>query len=334
MTNPTKISIGIVFLLLVGGGVWFMYSGRSEVTFSRVTPEQASRAVAVLSRDQDNDGLKDWEEELWHTDTLNPDTDGDKTTDGEEIKLGRNPLKEGPSDELDKGTVEQKTVPGGGDWTETDRLSRELFAKYLALKQSGQPFTAEEEQKLIEDFIQRYPEAKPGKVYTESDIVFAEETTPALADSGTPFSKGEDTDASLRAYGNAIGAVINAHKEGGESELIIFERALQNDDGTDLANLDGRIRHYEEMLSEFMAIPTPKGTATMQVDLLNAIEALRESTSGMALAFTDPVRTLSLASAYPTAVEKLVRAFEDISDYFAMKKIVFGEKEPGSILMK
>ena len=88
------------------------------------------------------------------------------------------------------------------------------------------------------------------------------------------------------------------------------------------------------MLSEFMAIPTPKGTATMQVDLLNAIEALRESTSGMALAFTDPVRTLSLASAYPTAVEKLVRAFEDISDYFAMKKIVFGEKEPGSILMK
>ncbi|KKW10982.1 MAG: hypothetical protein UY50_C0023G0028 [Parcubacteria group bacterium GW2011_GWA2_49_9] len=278
MTFRTKISIGIILLALIGGGVWFMYSGRSEITFSRVTPEQASKAVAVLSRDQDNDGLKDWEEELWHTDVLNPDTDGDTTTDGEEIKLGRNPTKEGPEDELDKGTIEQKIVPGGGDWTETDRLSRELFAKYLALKQSGQPFTAEEEQKLLEDFIQRYPEAKPSKVYTESELVFAD----------------EDTDVSLWAYGNAVGAVVIAHKEGGESELIIFERALENEDGIDLANLDDRIKRYEAM--------------------------------------TDPVQTLSTATAYPAAVEKLVRAFTDISDYLVMKNILFAKGEAGYIL--
>ncbi|MEK7170194.1 MAG: hypothetical protein AAB767_02815 [Patescibacteria group bacterium] len=320
-----KIILGVVIAVALAGGVWFMYSGRSEIKFNRVTPEQASKAAAVLARDQDNDGLKDWEEELWHTDALLQDTDGDKTSDGEEIKTGRNPLAantagEGapPNDVLDRATVKAKTVPGGGDWTETERLSRELFAKYMALKQSGQAFTAEEEQKLIEDFIERYPEAKPSKVYTESDVVFS----------------GEDTETDLRAYGNALGAVIDAHKEGGESELIIFERALENDDETDIANLEGRIKRYEAMLSEFLAIPTPRGVATMHVDLLNAVEALRASTSGMALAFTDPVHTLAVASAYPAAAEKLVRAFEDISDYFALKKITFTKNEAGYILMQ
>jgi len=323
MTSRTKIIIGVVLLAFVGGGVWFMYSGRSEIKFSRVTPEQAAKAAAVLSRDQDNDDLKDWEEELWHTDALNPDTDGDKTSDGGEIKEGRNPLvantaPEGtsPNDRLDRATVEAKTVPGGGDWTETDRLSRELFAKYMAIKQSGQTFTAEEERKLIEDFIKRYPEAKPSKLYTESDIAYAE----------------EDTETALRAYGNAVGTVIIAHKEGGESELTIFERALQNDDVTDLANLQGRIKRYEAMLSELLTIPAPRGVATMHVDLLNAVEALRAGTAGMALAFTDPVHTLSLASSYPAAVEKLTRAFEDIADYLAMKKATFTKNEAGYIL--
>ena len=320
MNKQTKIIVGIALAAIVGGGIWFLYTGRTEVKFARVTPAQATKAAEVLSRDQDNDGLKDWEEELWHTDALNPDTDGDATKDGEEIKLGRDPVRVGPNDVLDKETIEQKTVPGGGDWSETDRLSREFFGKYLAMKQSGAPFTAEDEQKLLEEFVGRYPESQPKKTYTESDIVLAP----------------NDDNGSLKAYGNAIGAVINAHKdkEGVENELIIFERALENEDEIDLANLEERIKRYESLLAGLKAVPSPKSVVEIHTALLNSAEALKESVSGMALAFTDPVRSLSAATAYPQAIEKLTDAFIQLAALFKEKEITFGEEEAGYILTK
>lgn len=315
MPNKKTVLALFTFVVIAAGG-WFLYTGRTEIKFDRVSPEEASKAVAVLSKDTDGDGLMDWEEELWHTDPMNPDTDGDKTPDGEEVKLGRNPSKAGPDDTLDRETIENKTVPGGGNWTETDRLSRELFAKYLSIKQSGAPFTAEDEEKLLTDFLSRYPESKPSKLYAESDIVFA----------------ATDDDAALRAYGNAIGKIINAHREGGENELIIFERALQNEDALDLANLEGRAKRYETLLSGFRAVPAPKSAAVLHIDLLNSIEGLKESVEGMAGAFTDSVRALSAATAYPVAVEKLAKTFADLSSLLRGSGIMFGESEPGYIL--
>ena len=318
MSPQTKTLVGIAAVIAIGAGAWFLYTGRSEISYNRVSPEEASKAVAVLSKDTDGDDLKDWEEELWHTDKARPDTDEDGTPDGEEVKLGRNPTKAGPDDALDKETIEAKTVPGGGSWTETDRLSRELFAKYLAIKQSGAPFTAADEEALLEDFLSRYPEAKQSKLYAEGDI---------------RLSATDDATA-LRAYGNALGTVINNYKEkeGAENEVAIFERALQNDDELDLANLDGRIKRYDSMLTEFKAVPVPKSAAAPHLDLLNAIEALKESTEGMAGAFTDSVRALSAGIAYPDAITKLTKAFSDLSGLLKERGVVFGENEPGNIL--
>jgi len=42
--------------------------------------------------DSDNDGLSDYKEFQFHTDALNPDTDGDGYKDGDEIKAGYDPL--------------------------------------------------------------------------------------------------------------------------------------------------------------------------------------------------------------------------------------------------
>src|SRR3989344_944678 len=317
MSWGMKIMLGIGAAILLGGGLWFLYTGRSEATFRRVSPEDAKRAAAVLSKDQDGDELKDWEEELWRTDPLSSDSDGDGTLDGEEIKLGRNPLKAGSNDELDKETIESKTVPGGGDWTETDRLSRELFAKYLAIKQSGAPFTAEEEEALLADFIHRYPEPASITVYTESDIRLTE----------------KDDVAAWHGYGNAIGSVLEKHRNtGGESELIIFERALENEDETDLASIETRVERYERLLLDFKALPAPKSMQPMAVALLNALEALKQSVGGMKHAFTDPVHTLSFATAYPSAIDTLTESFGRIALFFQDNEVVFGKDEAGYIL--
>ena len=57
--------------------------------------------------DIDQDGLFDYEEPLYGTDPLNPDTDGDGFLDGEEISSNRNPLIKGPNDELKKNLTQR-----------------------------------------------------------------------------------------------------------------------------------------------------------------------------------------------------------------------------------
>ncbi len=317
MQTRTKIIIVLAIAALLGLG-WFLYTGRSEASFSRITPEQAKKAVAVLSRDQDNDGLKDWEEELWHTDVLVSDTDGDGDSDGEEIQQGRDPLKAGPGDTLDQKTIDTKTVPGG-EWSETDKISRELFAKYLTMKQSGEPLTEEQGEQLVGEMISKYPKHEQEKAYTTKDIRLA----------------ATDDIESLHTYGNALGSVISAQSaHAGESELVIFEQALENDDEAYLSTLQARINHYEGLLKGILAIPVPESAVELDLQLVNALQALKESVTGMSLAFSDPVLSLSSATAYPAAIESLITAFQDLAAFLTMKNVTFGREEKGYILVK
>ena len=91
---PVIIILGII--LIIGGVVFVWKYAKKEsllgIEFEKRTEESL--------KDSDNDGLKDWEEELFHTDLLNPDTDGDGYLDGEEVDSGHNPLVKAPGDKL------------------------------------------------------------------------------------------------------------------------------------------------------------------------------------------------------------------------------------------
>ncbi len=98
-------ALGIIFLLAS-----VVASFTKNKTFPVVPVPQAvfntssSTPTTDFKKDSDNDGLKDWEEELWKTDPLKADTDGDGTSDGDEIKAGRDPITKGPGDFLTAGT--------------------------------------------------------------------------------------------------------------------------------------------------------------------------------------------------------------------------------------
>lgn len=97
-----KIILGALLALLAIilffwlSGEKFLQKNKNEN--AKLTAERI--AIADANGDPDHDGLKNWEEALWKTDPNNPDTDGDGTPDGQEIKEGRNPLKPGPDDKL------------------------------------------------------------------------------------------------------------------------------------------------------------------------------------------------------------------------------------------
>ncbi len=68
-------------------------------------PPTASSIDDLKKIDTDNDGLSNYEEiYIYHTDPNNPDTDGDGYTDGDEVKNGYDPNKNG-DDKLEKSIV-------------------------------------------------------------------------------------------------------------------------------------------------------------------------------------------------------------------------------------
>ncbi|MBI2054683.1 MAG: hypothetical protein HYT39_01135 [Candidatus Sungbacteria bacterium] len=88
---------------------------------------QESRLISVLTGkgdlvdDPDQDGLKNWEEDLWKTDKANPDTDGDGISDGGEVKAGRDPLTPGP------GNIAFGSTPGAGSANVTRTLTETII---------------------------------------------------------------------------------------------------------------------------------------------------------------------------------------------------------------
>jgi len=93
MKKLPLISI-LVALFLAISLILFIGTYSKKGVFSRTA------LIESQDKDSDNDGLKDWEEELYKTSPYDPDTDGDGYLDGEEINSGHNPLVKAPGDDV------------------------------------------------------------------------------------------------------------------------------------------------------------------------------------------------------------------------------------------
>lgn len=91
-----KILIGGAIILVAGIWLLWFVGGRT----ANNTNGGTNGSQKIVAADADSDGLPDWEEALWKTDSKNPDTDGDGATDGAEVLASRDPKVAGPNDEL------------------------------------------------------------------------------------------------------------------------------------------------------------------------------------------------------------------------------------------
>lgn len=125
-TNSRKAIFwaGLIFAASVGSAVFIfpaVFPEKKGVGIVAVQDGPKSKNRLLL--DSDQDGLQNWEEELYKTNPDNPDTDGDGTPDGEEIKLGRNPALAGPDDAM------VKTDSGYG--AENQNLTNLIFEEFM-----------------------------------------------------------------------------------------------------------------------------------------------------------------------------------------------------------
>jgi len=238
--------------------------------------------IDKLNQDSDHDGLKDWEEFLYHTDPHNPDTDGDGTPDGEEVKLGRDPTKPNTAKSPKKpndyfATAEPITdsaAPAGAAPNLTADFTRTFLQGPLAQMLTGAQVNFDTKE------IARYADRLNGR------SVLADAPHFTLTDIRvSPISNGE----SAKQYVSSLQQIFDVLGTRGESELVIISQVLQAQDYSSIALLAAYPDSYQKAITDIRALPVPKNLVDFHLTILNHLSLFKRSTELLQTIEADPI---------------------------------------------
>lgn len=314
MAKPSKKIIIVVVLVVVIAVIVALLNISPKAVYTAPTADTAT-TTSALAIDSDNDGLKDWEEALWKTDPHNPDTDGDGTPDGLEIKLGRNPLIPGPNDKLDTETVDSKVnSQTEKDLSETDKFSRELFVKIIAASQADNPPTETDFQNFLNGTIKNQVDTQKVKTYIAGDFQVDIEETPEK----------------IKAYGNAIATILKTPPPQKLTyEIDVVDKADADKNPAELKKLDGNIAAYNLIVTKLLGLTVPKSALEIHLALANAASAMSWSITGLQYILTDPVKAVPGVASYSDNFQNFFTALHAFRGYFDNGNITFDPTDAG-----
>lgn len=324
-----KIVFATILALVLGAGVFWIYSAKGGPTFGwqksggkKIASSENPLAVSIQkqltdSPDSDGDGLKDWEEQLWGTDQNSPDSDGDGTPDGEEIKIGRDPLKAGSNDYLNPSSANKEDKAPPEKLNLTQKTTRDLFVSYIQQRQSGlDPISASE------------------------GVINA-----ILNDSGVPefentFSQKDvktDAYASSEEKKNYINELARITNDGGEkikaNELKTLERAINLANSSDSFEKFGEFADnaavYKKMAADILKMSVPQNYASAHLRYLNALNNLSKINLVFSVFMSDPIPGLSAVKQYLTEAENIKNSLLALGVSIRADRLVFGPEEYG-----
>jgi hypothetical protein len=325
-SRATGTAIGVVVALTTAGlliAIALLPRAKPETP---PAPRTQNRTLSVveeaarnkLSEDVDNDGLQDWEETLWNTKTDNPDSDNDGTTDGDEVKAGRNPARKGPNDTVaPKTQIAAASAATGTELTQTDRLGRELFVEYMAKKQAGEMLTENDIAGMIAPLVASYTGQPQTPKYTVADIKI-----------------GADSKNNIRRYGNEFGVIDReqaAQEPEHKGEFDILAKFATNPEGEKLDDLRPTIARTRTLVTKVSALEVPQNFVVVHIDFLNHLSGYADSLETVTDFERDPLASLvalksmeGLNRAIYTDLQKIARRFKDSG-------VTFAENETGYV---
>lgn len=282
--------------------------------FVRNAPENRSSALSSLDpeQDPDNDGLKDWQEALWRTDRNTPDTDGDGTSDGEEVTLKRNPLIPGPDDAL---SIDTSIAVGNA--TLTERVSKDLYTQYSLLDQQGNIKSTEVQQALLQELSESGNLDLEVQLYTQADLYI-------------------DTTNNHRQYAEDMGNSIlfNLPKEKESSLQEIVEEVFEKGNLEALSELSTLQERYSNLTTDIVSsVAVPEDVVSSHLLFINSLQAIQAGMENMLYMVDDPLRGLLGFDMYYRSTEAASGALTEIEALFNQKSLSFEQGESGYVFL-
>lgn len=242
----------------------------------------------VVTRDSDQDGVRDWEEFLWGLDPNKKDTDDNGISDSQELEAKKVALR---------GTLSVATSTA--TTTFTDSFSREFFVAFSALKQSGNLTTSNLDQ-ISKQSIEALTQTTLAQKYSTEDLILA-----------------SSTQTSKTIYKEAIIATrkgLSIKILGRELELL--NRAINKPRSEKLLAELAKIQQiYLTLAERTIKTSAPSAIQNTHLELANTYYKLGAAVGGLRLIYDDPALSIVYFSEYKKALDKLPTTLEALEKY-------------------
>lgn len=254
--------------------------------------------IAALTRDEDADGLKDWEEAIFRTDPLVADTDADGTPDGEEVKQGRDSLNpntsinpQKPNDFAAAPTLFPADDAFNPAPNVTEQFSRSILPDIMGPILAGKSPQSDDLTRKASNFdlLQRPERIWIGaKQYSAADIAaHPKNDLPAIVQMFLSISQTivKYTGAPSDDQNTIINFIQNPASEDARASLLAYQNRL-----------DG-------LIQDIRRIPVPQDYREFILSYLNTLSKMRYSLALIANLEDDPISALLAVKALPQAQE-------------------------------
>ena len=304
-SNSRKAGLLLAVFVILGFGITLMIIGsRAAPIAHTITAAAREASIQKIIVDSDSDGLKDWEEELYHTDPRVADTDADGTPDGEEILLGRNPIIHGPEDIVTTSTTDTPSAIGASSITSqfVDRIGKDFLIPFLQ-----NPSLKLNTEKIADTIVADAFINPVSRSFTERDII-----------------RTDTTKESITRYAQALTNAIRTSMKGlsGGAELEILSLVLQTEEYEKLSALDAYVSAYTTLVARAQKIPVPQDFVSLHVQFINMVSQEASAVAAMRRAEKDIIGAIKGAKDFSTAYEALQGIAKQFANMMSSHNIV------------
>lgn len=310
----------MIFSVVIIVGAYILARGIESPPVAQASAETALlQAIAV--KDSDNDGLPDWEEALYGTDSQNLDSLGLGMTDGEAVAKGLvvpKAIADISVATSSSVSLDPSVPSAAAEGSITDTFAKNFFILYVATKQAngGEALSQDQISTLVEQLMDQLNST----VLPAPDFKSKEDIKVSVSD-----------EYSLRAYAEQVGNIFKAQDISlPKSELQYLQDFVQDDDLSALDNINKIATAYRTSSAGLSALTVPEDLADTHLLLVNAMARLGEEISDFARVNTDPIATMLALQQYSNTVEALSKSFADIGSIYASKQIVMPTADQGT----
>lgn len=246
----------------------------------------------IYTLDTDGDGIYDWEEALWGTDSKDIDTDKDGISDGEEIEKNKKEI-------IEKNNITQEDLDNE-ELNQTEVFARQ-FLSVVALTNESGGLTSESVQEFSKSFDRAVSDSTIPDPFTLANIKLS-------GISAAQYKKNLET-AFVPFAENRI------------SELEIFSDLL-NKDPLAVEKLEKSVKLYSDLSNKLLLMQAPHAAAGIHLSLINNASKISVSLINMKDVIENPLQSMIGFGQYSRYSTEFEKNLESLQKYFISNGII------------
>lgn len=328
------VALGVAVLVFVVWQVFFVKkTGDNLAVVSQKNTEKQAQ-LEKLNTDDDNDGLKNWEELLWKTDPNNPDTDGDGTKDNDEILTKRDPRKAGPDDEILKlpttAADASLAIASSTEPNLTAELAQNFTNSYFIRKIAS---ASNDNAPIDKNTLQNQIFTNIASTIVNKDAI---DRTPRYMEKDFKITR-ETSANSARVYINALGTLFHNASFPEKNEMeIISEITSNQDQNIENQSLEGLqdlplyTEAYQKLAEDMKTIPIPENFLEVHIRMADNFWRLGEYLEKLSGFETDPVKGVMAIAGYSQESAQARELLKVIISEIKAQNMTFSTQEGGA----